>query len=55
MFAFIGTTLNTFITAGLLYATKFIPTKFSGGDYLTYAALISSIDPVAVIAIMESM
>lgn len=55
-YAVVGTLISTFLVAGLLIASKGVmKTDFAVSELFTYSALISAVDPVAVIAIMESM
>lgn len=55
-YAAIGTLLSTLII-GLLYIAirKAVDTEFNVSELLTFSSLVSAVDPVAVIAIMESM
>lgn len=56
VYAVLGTLISNLILGYMLiYSQKYMTTPFTQYDHLTYAALISAIDPVAVIAIMESM
>ncbi|CAL6004022.1 Sodium/hydrogen_exchanger [Hexamita inflata] len=56
VYAVVGTLISNFIIGFLLIVSKkYITTDFSTYEHLTYAALVSAVDPVAVIAIMESM
>eukprot|EP00703_Trepomonas_sp_PC1_P003894 JAP92712.1 Sodium/hydrogen exchanger [Trepomonas sp. PC1] len=55
-FAVIGTLLSTVIIGLLMIATSSLTiAKLDVGESLTYAALVSAVDPVAVISIMESV
>ena len=55
-YAVIGTVIATAVIAVLLsVSSKLITTDFSVTEYLTYSALISAIDPVGVIAVMDSL
>ncbi|CAL6001943.1 Sodium/hydrogen_exchanger [Hexamita inflata] len=55
-FAIIGTLISTVVVGIFLIISKsHITTPFSSSEFLTYSALVSAVDPVAVIAIMESM
>lgn len=53
-YAIIGTLISTVIV-GLLYIATRTDVEFSSSEQLTFGALVSAVDPVAVIAIMESM
>ena len=56
VYAVIGTLISNIIIGLLLIMVqKFLLTPFTPYEHLTYAALVSAVDPVAVIAIMESM
>lgn len=56
VFAVIGTSLATMFTGLLFMASKSsLKTKLSTSYTLAFAALISSIDPVAIISIMENL
>lgn len=55
-FATVGTVLSTLIIGySLFWLSGLTLTKLSFSENMTYASLVSSIDPVAVIAVMESM
>lgn len=58
MYAFIGTTVATFITGGLCYAVVaagWTRDKFTFLECLTYGALISATDPVTVLAVFKEL
>lgn len=57
-YATIGTMLNAVIISILLIICQnvhAIKTNFTAYEHMTFSAIVSSVDPVAVIAIMESM
>ncbi|KAH0576452.1 Sodium/hydrogen exchanger [Spironucleus salmonicida] len=56
MYAIVGTVCNAAIIAGFLYALQAISiTNFTLAQLLSYASLLSAVDPVSVIAIMEQL